>query len=257
MCRIAAYHGPAIPLENIIVRPRHSLLSQSQHATEAKLAVNGDGFGIAWYAPHSAEPGLYRDVLPAWSDGNLPSLCRMITAPLFLAHVRASTIGETSRANCHPFTFQGWSFCHNGQIAAFPALRRRMEAALPDAHYAARRGTTDSEMLFLTLMARGFADAPAATLRSVLTEFAPESDAAPNRVTCVMSDGQSLLAFRHASDGKAPTLYLSGTLDNGGRAFASEPLDGESNRWTAVPLDTLVVLRDGQVAEYPLLAQAA
>jgi predicted glutamine amidotransferase len=34
MCRIAAYSGPAIPLENIIVRPAHSLRDQSQHASE-------------------------------------------------------------------------------------------------------------------------------------------------------------------------------------------------------------------------------
>ena len=65
MCRIAAYTGPEIPLENIIVRPAHSLLEQSQHAAEAKLAVNGDGFGISWYGPDGM-PGLYRDVLPAW-----------------------------------------------------------------------------------------------------------------------------------------------------------------------------------------------
>ena len=51
MCRIAAYTGPAIPLENIIVKPAHSLLTQSQHANEAKLAVNGDGFGMV--ANHS------------------------------------------------------------------------------------------------------------------------------------------------------------------------------------------------------------
>ena len=35
MCRLAAYTGPEIPLENIIVVPRHSLLEQSQSATEA------------------------------------------------------------------------------------------------------------------------------------------------------------------------------------------------------------------------------
>ncbi len=131
MCRIAAYAGPSIPLENIIIRPKHSLLEQSQHATEAKLAVNGDGFGIAWY-DDGPEPGLYRDVLPAWSDGNLTSLCRMVRSRLFLAHVRASTVGETSRQNCHPFTFGKWSFCHNGQVPHFPAIRRRLEAALPD-----------------------------------------------------------------------------------------------------------------------------
>ena len=99
MCRIAAYTRPAIPLENIVVRPAHSLLTQSQHANEAKLAVNGDGFGIAWYGDDT-RPGLYRDVLPSWADGNLLSLCRMMRSSQFIAHVRAGTVGETSRANC-------------------------------------------------------------------------------------------------------------------------------------------------------------
>jgi glutamine amidotransferase len=246
MCRIAPYQGPAIPLENIITGPANSLLTQSQHANEAKLEVNGDGFGIAWYADHQQRPGLYRDVLPAWSDGNLTSLCRMITAELFLGHVRASTMGETSRANCHPFTFDKWSFCHNGQIPAFPKIRRALEAALPDAHYMARKGTTDSEMLFLTLMAGGFEADPVCALNRVLTRLATSDMKAPNRITCVLSDGDALYAFRHASDKKAPTLYISDELDNGGRSFSSEPLEGCRNRWTEVPQDTLVILRNGK-----------
>lgn len=47
MCRIAAWSGAEIALEDIVIRPAHSLLTRSQHASEAKLAVNGDGFGIA------------------------------------------------------------------------------------------------------------------------------------------------------------------------------------------------------------------
>lgn len=47
MCRLVGYVGPAIALERIVTRPSHSLLRQSQQAHEAKLAVNGDGFGMA------------------------------------------------------------------------------------------------------------------------------------------------------------------------------------------------------------------
>ena len=234
MCRIAAYSGPAIPLENIIVRPKHSLLTQSQHATEAKLAVNGDGFGIAWYG-EDTRPGLYRDVLPAWADGNLLSLCRMVRSSHFIAHIRASTVGETSRVNCHPFTFANWSFCHNGQIPHFASIRRRMEAALPDDLFAARRGTTDSEMIFLTLLANGLQENPTAAMRKMLQVIGPATDAGPIRLTCVFSDGKSLYAFRYASDGHCPTLYFSGVLDNGGRALASEPLCGNGARWSEVP----------------------
>ena len=239
MCRLAAYSGPAIPLENIIVRPAHSLLLQSQHATEAKLAVNGDGFGIAWYGEREEAPGLYRDVLPAWSDGNLLSLCRMIRSPHFLAHIRASTVGETSRTNCHPFTHGRWSFCHNGQIPHFAQLRRQLSEGLPDALYEARRGTTDSEMIFLTLLKHGLDRDPLTALRATLAELGEERDAGPVKITAVFSDGRSLYAVRHASSGSAPTLYASQALDNGGRALASEPLCGVAARWAQVPVGVL------------------
>lgn len=237
MCRIAAYAGPAIPLENIIVRPAHSLLDQSQHATEAKLAVNGDGFGIAWYGAGRL-PGLYRDVLPAWADDNLTSLCRMVQSQLFIAHVRASTVGETSRANCHPFTHDRWSFCHNGQIPHFREIRRHMLAALPDVLFDAQKGSTDSEAIFLSLLANGLDRDPQAAIAATLAQIGP-ARAAPIKLTCVFSDGKTLFAFRHASAGPAPTLYVSGVLDNGGRAVASEPLCGMADRWTPIPQDTL------------------
>ncbi|MCT4610879.1 MAG: class II glutamine amidotransferase [Pelagimonas sp.] len=257
MCRIAAYQGPDIPLENIVTAPAHSLSAQSHHAEEAKLSVNGDGFGIAWYSPDNFRPGVYRDVLPAWSDANLNNLCRMVRSGLFLAHVRASTVGETSRANCHPFSFQNWSFCHNGQIPAFPQTRRALEAALPDDLYNLRQGSTDSEILFLTLMAHEFPNDPLGALHNVLRLIAAEPGAAPNRITCVLSDGKALYAFRHATDKKAPTLYYSDVLDNGGRAFASEPLCGNHDRWHEVPQDTLVVLKDGVFSDYALWPKVA
>jgi len=243
MCRLTAYCGPSIPLENIIVRPRHSLLEQSQHATQAKLAVNGDGFGIAWYDRDDA-PGLYRDVLPAWADSNLTHLCRMVRSRLFLAHVRASTVGETSRQNCHPFSHGRWSFCHNGQVPHFAAVERKLEAALPDHLYAARQGSTDSEMIFLTLLANGLDDDPDHAMAATLDQIGVGPD--PVKITCVFSDGRRVFGFRFASRGTAPTLYASGPLDNGGRAFASEPLD--HGNWTEVPEGSLVTLGVVQVA---------
>lgn len=237
MCRLAAYSGPPIPLENIIIRPRHSLLEQSQHAAEAKLAVNGDGFGVAWYG-ESEQPGIYKDVLPAWADANLTNLCRMVQSGLFLAHVRASTVGETSRQNCHPFAFGKWSFCHNGQVPHFTGVRRILEEALPDDLYAIRTGSTDSEMIFLTLLANGLDDDPDRAMTQTLDQLGTGDE--PVKITCVFTDGTKVYGFRHASVGPAPTLYVSGALDNGGHAFASEPLDG--TQWTEVPENRLVVL---------------
>jgi len=256
MCRIAAYTGPEIPLENIVVRPAHSLLAQSQHAAEAKLAVNGDGFGISWYG-EDENPGLYRDVLPAWADDNLINLCRMVRSHHFIAHIRASTVGETSRTNCHPFTFGKWSFCHNGQIPHFRAIRRRLAAALPDALYDQIGGTTDSEMIFLTLLANGLEDDPVLAMRTTLDQIGPAALQGPIKLTCVFSDGQTVYGFRHASTGRAPSLYASDVLDNGGLSLASEPLCGVTARWTPVPTDTICALTSHGLAMTPIKGRAA
>jgi len=258
MCRLAAYLGPEIPLENIIAKPCHSLLVQSQDAQEAKLRVNGDGFGIAWYG-HLPEPGLFRDVCPAWSDSNLPSICRLVRARLFLAHVRAATSGSNARENCHPFGYRQWSFMHNGGLGDFDKMRRAMEAEIADQHYLSRRGTTDSELLFLLLLSNGLETEPAAALDKTLNQVhrlwrENGADGQPLRITCVLSDGKRLFGFRHASDGKAPTLYVADGLDHGGRAFASEPLEGAAPRWCKVPADTLVLLTEGAAEERPLRA---
>ncbi|MEX0350776.1 MAG: class II glutamine amidotransferase [Paracoccaceae bacterium] len=253
MCRFVVYGGPEIPLENIIVLPRHSLLDQSQHATEAKLAVNGDGFGMAWYGDQE-RPGLYRDVLPAWSDGNLVDLCRMIRSRLFLAHIRASTFGETARNNCHPFTYGKWSFMHNGEIADFARLRRKLEAMLGDDYYAARRGRTDSELFFLLLLTNGLdTDPQAAVVQTIAQIEAAQGDIAKgNRITTAFSDGETIYAFRYSGSDDIPTLHHGTGLDHGGQVLASEPLDPQTGTWTMLEAGHLYRLQGGELTHRPL-----
>ena len=100
------------------LKPCQSLVAQSLRCREAKNEVNADGFGLAWYGER-AEPGIFRDIRPAWSDENLLSLAHQIRSRLFFAHVRASTGTATTRANCHPFAVGRWLFMHNGQVGEY------------------------------------------------------------------------------------------------------------------------------------------
>src|ERR1700738_2023732 len=102
MCRWIAYRGETISLEQYVTAPAHSLVVRSQRALESTASTNGDGFGMGWYGEHP-EPGLYREVRPAWSDENLRYLCRHIRSHLYFAHVRAATGTPVMRPNCHPF----------------------------------------------------------------------------------------------------------------------------------------------------------
>lgn len=245
MCRWAAYSGNEIYLEDIVSAPRQSLIRQSQRALEAKTETNGDGFGVAWYRDRPV-PGLYRDVLPAWNDTNLISLAHQVSAPLFMAHVRASTGTETNRSNCHPFAVGRWTFMHNGQIGHYGRLRRAIDARIPDAYYEHRYGTTDSEALFLLALGFGLETDPLGAIRrtvATVAELAAERDVPfALRFTAAFSDGETVYGIRHASDDHAPTLYHRTKPESGGRVLASEPLDEEDGCWVAVPPDSFVTM---------------
>lgn len=259
MCRWAAYRGNPLYLEELVSSPAHSLIEQSHHACRAKTATNGDGFGIAWYGDHP-EPGRYRDILPAWSDCNLRSIAKQIRSPLFLAHVRAATSGGTRRDNCHPFVHGPWSFMHNGQVAGFDKIRRRLEAHLSDELFHARSGTTDSELLFLLSLQMGMAQDPIGGVSraiSLVQGHAAEQGANPLvRFTAAFSDGKSLFAVRYASDQRPPTLFAAPMGAEGGYCLTSEPLNDDGDSWTEIPAGTAVTVTDAGLSTASFMPEA-
>ncbi|THD83016.1 class II glutamine amidotransferase [Aliigemmobacter aestuarii] len=264
MCRWAAYIGAPIFLEEIISRPGHSLIHQSHCATQCHSAINADGFGVAWYGERP-EPGLYRDVMPAWSDPNLRSLTAQVRSGLFLAHVRASTGTATSRNNCHPFAVGRWCFMHNGQVGGYDGFRRCAEMLIPDELYPFRRGATDSEALFLAALAEGLdRDPKGALARAVarLEALSREKGTAPHmRLTAAFSDGRRLYAVRHATDDHAPTLYHRWSETRQGRAVVSEPLETDEDGWQEIPPGSFCTFEGDEVHVEPFapstLARAA
>ena len=242
MCRFLAYQGEPVLIETLVCAPCHSLVHQSLHASEGKTETNGDGFGMGWYGERP-EPGLYREVRPAWSDENLRSLASQVRSGMFFAHVRASTGTATTRANCHPFGVGTLMFMHNGQVGGWARVRRRVEAMIPDALYDERTGTTDSEAIFLAALSHGLAADPVGAIAATLGDIRAAMDAAgvtsPLRFTAALTDGARLWAFRWASDGRPATLYWR--QDTRGVVVVSEPIDDARGGWTTVPSGMVLV----------------
>lgn len=251
MCRWIAYVGADVFLENFVSLPRQSLVAQSQHARESRTDVNGDGFGLGWYGERP-RPGIFRDIRPAWSDENLLSVAHQIRSRLFFAHVRASTGTASTRANCHPFSVGSWLFMHNGQIGGYNRIKRRIEQEIPDELYAHRHGTTDSEAIFLLMLANGLDDDPNAavcrTLAVVEQHMASAGIEEPLRFTAAFTCGGTVHAIRYATDDQPPTLYTQSLPDGRGTLVVSEPLDDVRDGWTAVPPQHFVAT-DGERIE--------
>ena len=167
MCRFTLYLGPTIRLESLLIEPTHSLIRQSTHSREREEPLNGDGFGVGWYAGHfTSEPAVFRSISPAWNNRNLHNLTRVVASDCIMAHVRAATQSSgVNEANCHPFRFRQYLFMHNGDIGNFRQVRRPLLESICDEAFSNVYGSTDSEhffALFIDEMLRGKPDADVA-----------------------------------------------------------------------------------------------
>lgn len=267
MCRLAAYMGPEIYISSLVTEPRHSLIHQSYHAKERIEPLNGDGFGIGWYAPRFCNsPALFKAVSPAWNNRNLAEMARVTQSGCIFAHVRAATSGgHVSRSNCHPFSWENYLFMHNGTIHGFQGIQRRLRASLSDEAYFSIAGDTDSEHLFAMFVDR-IASIGAPTMddlkRSLVDAVASiekmKKEAGvdePSTMNLVLSDGNRIVATRFASgDAESNSLYYATmerfrcengmcSIDDGdkGVLIVSEPLE-ELYHWQKIPHNHVIAI---------------
>ncbi|KAF2112900.1 nucleophile aminohydrolase [Lophiotrema nucula] len=154
MCRFMVYKGKdEILLSELILNPTHSILTQSFDSRlrlDRRRPHNGDGFGIGYYTSPSLgpEPCVFTSTIPAWNCINLSRIASKTTSSLIFAHVRATTEGNLSDSNCHPFLYKSLMFMHNGGIGCFKQIKRRLALSLNEQWFTLVQGSTDSEWAF-------------------------------------------------------------------------------------------------------------
>lgn len=271
MCRFAAYLGPEISIASLTTLPEHSIVKQSYKSREREEPLNGDGFGVGWYAPGMDEPpATYRAVTPAWNDENLIDLARVTKSGCIFAHVRAATPGlGVSPFNCHPFTGERFTFMHNGYLAQFDRIERKLRESLPDQLWNHIRCTTDSELLFALFRMHhaqtegGAASRLDAALRATLEHVRRVSEAQglteAHQLNLCVTNGVELAVTRYCSDPEtAPnSLYLHAGRQyvceagvcrmvepderGGSILIASERLSSDA-AWQPVPAQHIVII---------------
>jgi predicted glutamine amidotransferase len=272
MCRWNAWFGRPLVIDDLLYRTPHSLIDQALHSRLGVETTNGDGFGLGWYPAGDIDtPGRYRSVNPAWSDANLRDLAAHVASPLFLAHIRATTGTPVQQTNCHPYRHGRWLFVHNGAIAGFELIRRKLLLSVEPSLFEGIAGSTDSEVLFYLALTFGLQDDPLGAVERAVgfveatgREHGIEH---PVQMTLGFSDGVRLWAVRYSGEGRSRTLYVSAdsatlrALDPGNPRFArmsdedrivvSEPLSGLPGAWLEVSEVIVLVVRPGADERLP------
>lgn len=286
MCRLIAYLGHRMALDEVLFKSKNSLVNQSRCAKETTLTVNGDGFGIGWYEhDFSDQPALFTSIQPAWNDRNLHYIAPMIHSKCFFAHVRAASFGHVSQYNCHPFHYENYLGMHNGTVHDFKKIKRMLRAELPTQQYDWIQGLTDTEhmlaLFFAELEKQPKQDVAAfATCFNLVTDkiafYKAKANIAesPSYVNIVVGNGFELFAARYVSDPKliSNTLYYaagsryvyedehchmepSSNGKNQAVLISSEKLNDFETEWHQCPVNhALLVNRDLAVAVQPLVS---
>jgi glutamine amidotransferase len=263
-------------LEELLLKPAHSLIDQSLHSKLGATTTNGDGFGIGWYGVGDT-PGVFHSIEPAWNDRNLKDLSRHLVSPLVFAHIRASTGGAIQQTNCHPFRYGSWLWMHNGLIREFATIKRDLAFAVDPSLYAEIEGSTDSELFFYLALTFGLEhDPPTAVERAV--GFIEETGRAngiehPVQMTVATTDGSSVWAFRYSSEGNSRSLFYSTAIEtlraqypdnpvlhglsDETRLVVSEPLGDLVGAWNEVPESSCGIVQEGQDELRPFTPRTA
>jgi glutamine amidotransferase len=265
MCRWLAYSGSPVRIEELLYKPKHSLIDQSLHSTMGAETTNGDGFGIGWYGVGDT-PGTFHSVEPAWNDRNLHDLAAHLESGLVFAHIRASSGSPVQQTNCHPFRHGRWLWMHNGLIRDFHTLKRDLVLAIDPELYPSIKGSTDSEVFFYLALTLGLEDDPPVAVEQAvgLIEHIGRSHGIehPIQMTVATTDGQSVWAFRYSSEGSSRSLFYSTRVDtlreqhpevavlhelsDEARLIVSEPLGDLVGAWNEVPESHYGVVQKGE-----------
>lgn len=279
MCRFVLYLGHPVSLSSLITESENSLIHQSFASKEREEPLNGDGFGVAWYAPEiSHDAARFRMITPAWSSQNLRHLARITRSACVLAHVRAASEGlPVTETNTHPYVHGRYAFMHNGEIGDFARIKRALLDGLDDEAYHMIEGTTDSEHLFALFLDRRLRDtkndpheALAAALEGAVSDVLRLAAAAgvdePSYLNVAISDGTSAVVCRYTNgpEADAPSLHwhsgkryhceagvpklLDAEIGAHAVIVASEALTHD-DQWKIVPPNHLVVISPGRDVE--------
>ena len=199
-------------------------------------SVNADGYGVVWY--HEGRPRRIAEARPIWHDDELENTLGSVSSACIVAALRNATPGQpVDRASLLPLVHDRFAFVLNGFVPDFHgAHMRALRSDLADDLYAALRGASDAETLFL--LAVGFVR-EGAGLSEALEEVARRVERRVGKteaqMNMVLADGETIGVLRSSTVLLTNSLYTSASVPfaEDGVVLATEPLHA-SAAWTPV-----------------------
>jgi glutamine amidotransferase len=219
MCRVLAYLGAPLGLEQVLFETDSSLVRQTYSPRMMSTFLNLAGFGMAAWDPRSItphDPFTYRTTTLPGFDRNLRNLAAKLAPTCLVAHVRGVTHDAAevvAQTNLHPFHFRGTrvALAHNGHLRDFARMRYDLVEHIRPELAQRIQGTTDSEWVYALVLtqlddpfakpqAQELADAVARALRILRELRGRHGIDTSSPVNLCLTTGDTLVATRFSFD---------------------------------------------------------
>jgi glutamine amidotransferase len=219
MCRVLAYLGEPLALDEVLFETDSSLVRQSYSPRMMATFLNLAGFGFAAWDRRSIRshtPFLYKTTTLPGYDRNLRSLAEKLAPTCLIAHVRGTTYDEremVAESNLHPFRFPATrvALAHNGHLREFWRMRYELIPHVRPEVLHLIEGTTDSEWIYALVLSQldeplgqpdvaELAAATAATLRLLREVRRRHGIDTSSPVNLFLATGEHLVATRFSFD---------------------------------------------------------
>ena len=215
MCRVLAYLGDPLRLDDLLYSSDNSLVRQS-YAPQRLRMLNLAGFGLAAWDPSAPYPYIYHTAgMPAF-DPNLRTLARNVHASCALAHVRGVQFSDNPLVGpqfLHPFIYPEMrvALAHNGDLHRFAEMRPHLQQHLRPEIARKVRTNLDSEWIYALFLSHlddpaaehttgELADALVETLELLGRVRRQVGIETSSSVNLFVADGKRIVAARYAFD---------------------------------------------------------
>jgi len=218
MCRVVAYLGQPLSLEDLLYQTDHSLITQV-YDPKLHYLLNLAGFGfVAWekWDDDYDIPYAYRTPELPMFDRNIQPLAHKIDASALLAHIRGVSYDArqvVAEPNVHPFQFAGTPLvlAMNGTLDRFAEMRYDLLDYILPEFSCQIEGTTDTEWIYAVLASQlrdpagpltreDIEQAVIKTLGIVRDVRAAHDINIQSGINLLTSDGHILVATRYVFD---------------------------------------------------------
>lgn len=156
-------------------------------STQHQAIHKTHGWGLGWYN-EQGKPNVQKGKRSTLNQYENAPVQQSVRTSLAVAHTRVATSGTITDANAHPFEYKNYLFAHNGTVHK----EKLLSLLKPPFNQNFQSEPIDSEVYFRFILQSIQEQGQTQGLRTALKEAA-----SPRGSNFVLTDGKSLIAFRH------------------------------------------------------------